>query len=135
MAEFRCHNCGECCGPIPISKAEFEAISKAIRGMPPEKREALKAQARSDLTCILHDTESKACSVYEARPEICRMFGHYKGLACHKNYSTATGSVTEGKKRLKDATDNFIGILGLTISWQDLERGEPLMRLARETAD
>lgn len=69
-----CMNCGKCCGIIPASISEINAIRDyiAVNGIEPIKR--------SDKTiCPFRDEEHKKCLIYPVRPIICRLFGVAKG--------------------------------------------------------
>lgn len=79
LPEMRCDTgCGACCGPVNVSPQEYARIARVVeaRGLHP------RAQG---LSCPLYI--DGGCSIYEARPLVCRVFGH--GLAGHK-----TGNLT-----------------------------------------
>jgi Fe-S-cluster containining protein len=60
---FECRpNCGDCCGPVPMAKAEWEPIKQVQRHTKPDC-----------MTCM-YLVDSK-CSVYEHRPFLCRIYG------------------------------------------------------------
>lgn len=120
VKEFMCTNCGMCCGPVPISKSELSTIKENIRNKSHKEVSRLKRQDRPELRCILWDTESQTCSIYEDRPEICKMFGFYQGMACHENPSFATKSRGEGFKRLEKVSSEPAGVLSVSIGWKEL---------------
>lgn len=71
MSEFVCHNCGKCCGPVPIVETERQRIEKFLK-----KHPSIRIQAKQkpfSLDCIFRD-EEKGCLVYSARPKICRVY-------------------------------------------------------------
>ncbi len=72
-------NCGECCGPVLCTDKEYEAVKRAA------KRNGVKP-VKQGLTCPYY--QQGRCQVYEARPRICRLFGHCTGLVCCKGYNT-----------------------------------------------
>lgn len=117
--EFNCKNCGECCGPIPVTRQQLGKIRRALRGKDVAEIERISSQKRKPLTCPLLDLEHKRCSVYDARPELCKMFGFYVGMVCPGNKKFATGSKTDGAKRLQETTKGeIIGVLGMDITWE-----------------
>lgn len=119
--EFTCQNCGKCCGPVPVSKQELKQIRKAIHEMSTAERERIKAQKRKDLTCPLRDVENKRCSVYSARPTVCRLYGHVQQLRCSNNPKTPVMPQAIEASLLR-GIGNAVGVLGLDIGWKELER-------------
>lgn len=80
--------CSGCCHQhLGVFAVEADALSAALRALPPELRAQQRAQAEAVLdgrreACPLLIDE--ACSVYEARPVICRTHGyplHYEAEA------------------------------------------------------
>ena len=65
MSGFPCTTCGECCKKVNLS-AETSSLD------------------RGDGTCVYFDTKTNLCSIYEDRPNICRVDyqyeKHYKQL-------------------------------------------------------
>lgn len=100
-----CTNCGKCCGIIPISIPELNAIRDyiAVHGINPIKHEDI-------MKCPFRDEKQKKCLIYEARPLVCRLFGVAKGdMQCPNGNSAEI----DGKKFLpKDGDDirilNFV---------------------------
>lgn len=81
LAPMQCDKgCGACCGIVPCSLDELNAIRGVVkaRGIKPIKQGA---------TCPLYINGE--CSVYTARPAICRLFGHVdsEALKCTRGYS------------------------------------------------
>lgn len=70
--KFECHNCGNCCGPVPITYQERDKIQRFLKSHPDIAREA-KQKALS-LTCVFRDKKNKKCLIYSCRPEICKLF-------------------------------------------------------------
>ncbi len=127
LERFRCQNCGECCGPIPLMEKQLERIIKALSELPAKELKRLKRQKRPGLTCPLRDMEKRKCSVYEARPTICRLFGQIKELECPHNKgvtkhfpSGARELMTEVMGEVEE--ENLVGFLELTIHWPEIER-------------
>lgn len=72
--------CGQCCGPVPWSPAELERVEGRI----PAGTVRVPAPGTPGHTVLVHPLQprscpmlgpDKACTVYEARPLMCRMFG------------------------------------------------------------
>jgi len=123
VAKFKCRNCGDCCGPIPITEDELNRIKTALSEIEPAEIDRVKAQERGDLTCILRDTENKRCLVYRVRPFLCREFGHVSGMKCPQNPRVPFKSRFLAYKEL-EKNGEMIGILSQTIGWGSLEGGE-----------
>lgn len=115
---FQCKNCGECCGPVPVTGQELADIRSEIKKMPELERNRLMKQKRPPLTCLFRDMEHNKCAVYRVRPEICRMFGRYAGMECPENKGKATKGRKEGAMRLGASPP--VAILSLQISWQNI---------------
>lgn len=89
LPAMRCDDgCGECCGVVPVSDREFARIKAVVeaRGIKPRFQ---------GLTCPLF-IEGR-CSIYEARPALCRLFGHCEGMTCSRGYNVNTDAETERK--------------------------------------
>lgn len=119
MKPFQCSNCGECCGPVNLNELELSRIKKALSRMPKAKIERLKNQKRDAMTCIFRDMEKDECSIYNVRPEICKMFGHYEGMKCPRNHEHATIGKEEGVKKIIKGGKQ-VGILTLQINWDNI---------------
>lgn len=77
---MRCDDgCGDCCGPVPVTRDELGAVRRYI------EREGIKAVDRGALTCPFYDGR---CTIYPVRPFICRAFGHTPRLKCSRGYNT-----------------------------------------------
>lgn len=81
--------CGECCGVVICKEHEFQAVKELVakNGIFPISQ---------GITCPFF--QGGQCQVYDARPFICRLFGHSKRLVCSKGYNTNIPEITE--KRL-----------------------------------
>jgi hypothetical protein len=133
MAEFTCQNCGRCCGIIPVNSDELRMIRRAVRQFSQEEVARLQNQKRESSTCPLRDVENNRCSVYEARPQICRMQGLYVGMSCPHNPSAATRSREEGYKALRDTrhTEGWqFGLLAFNLGWDEILWGLPGKKVA-----
>lgn len=116
---MNCENCAKCCGPVPVTQNELEHIKTKWRSLPLRVRNKIQKQKRERDTCILLDTETKQCTVYEERPLICKMYGMYKGLKCEFFPEEATGGRVEGE-RMVTKNGRPIGILSFTIRYDKL---------------
>jgi hypothetical protein len=119
MKNFKCINCGECCSPVPVSEQEIKRIREKISRMPKDKILRLKHQNRPLLTCVFRDMEKNRCGIYDVRPEICRMFGSYKGMVCPNNPEHATIDHKEGSEKLVKNGEP-VGILGIHFIWNNI---------------
>jgi Fe-S-cluster containining protein len=89
---FKCKkNCGECCGPIPISKELFEKHKDKIQRE--IKQIVGDFYLTEDLKCIFLNKETKKCEVYEDRPQICRNYGIGKNDALSCPYIKPNGNL------------------------------------------
>jgi uncharacterized protein len=62
IPSFACkEGCHDCCGPVPVSKGEWQRIKLEPR---------LKG-----LGCVSCAYLNDGCSIYENRPYLCRLFG------------------------------------------------------------
>lgn len=63
--------CAESCGPIVMSRVEWERIIEKVGAEP---------HGGADLTCPLLTDER--CTVYSIRPTICRLWGLVESMPC-----------------------------------------------------
>ena len=112
---INCKGCVACCGPVPVTAEEMTGIQKALAKMRPREIKRLKKQKRGHLDCMFIDHEKKRCSIYNARPLVCREFGYVKGLPCPYFPEHATGKGTKERP-------TPIGVLGQSITWDNINR-------------
>lgn len=110
---INCKNCTACCGPVPVTIKEMNEIQKELSKKSKKEIKRLSKQKRDQLTCMFVDTKNKCCSIYNARPNLCRNFGYAKGLECPYNPEYAT-------EKYKGEFHIPIGILGTTITWNNI---------------
>ena len=79
-AHTNCTNCGECCGPVPLTGEDVARIKSYIRSH--EQPKQAMQQPHGPLECIFRDNEKKSCSIYPVRPMICKLFGVTAGMSC-----------------------------------------------------
>jgi len=133
MPTFTCQNCGRCCGIIPVNSDELRMIRREVRQFSQEEVARLQNQKRGFSTCPLRDIENNRCSVYEARPQICRMQGLYVGMTCQHNPGVATKSREEGYKALHDTRHDEgwqFGLLAFNLGWDEILWGLPGKKVA-----
>ena len=82
----RCINCGECCGPIAMSRDDYIKIRDYLEAHLALKQ-AILEKAFSFPACIFRDTQKCRCLIYPVRPLICRLYGISKHSHC-KNGNT-----------------------------------------------
>lgn len=117
---LNCAGCIACCGVIPVSEPDLRKIKARLKKMSRKEIDRLRKQKRHPLACPLVDVEKKRCSVYQDRPLICRMFGHYKDpmLTCKLNGNErfAVKPASEARKH----ADNYpvYGMLGVHFTWE-----------------
>lgn len=73
----KCVGCGECCSNIlPLSKNDIARITKYIKyhGIKECKHFVPTTNKIFDMTCPFRDNEKKICTIYPARPAICKNF-------------------------------------------------------------
>jgi Fe-S-cluster containining protein len=70
--------CGRCCGPVICKPHEFANVNRyaAERGIEP---------VAQGLTCPWY--QHGQCQVYEVRPHVCRVYGHFAELNCPRGYN------------------------------------------------
>lgn len=79
---IKCTNCGGCCGPVPISKKEYEEIKEYCLKNDIRPMKNIKFNS-----CPFRNDKKKKCDIYPVRPILCRIFGVTKGMEC-KNGNT-----------------------------------------------
>ena len=121
--QFDCTNCGLCCGPVPITQYEFKKIKREVKKMPFFLIDKLMNQERGPLECMFRDIEEDKCTIYKARPDICKMFGFYEDMVCPNNPEHATKSSSDGYKRVNRNTRKspVAGVLSVDINWHDFK--------------
>ena len=72
--------CGKCCGPVPWSPAEIARVASripvtALRLPAPGGPEGFVLLADATTPACAFLGPDRACTVYDARPLMCRMFG------------------------------------------------------------
>ena len=76
-----CLNCGECCGAVAATSEELLEIHRFL-AMHPEARQLAIGQSGNFLFCPFRDRRNKRCSIYKARPLLCRLMGVAALLEC-----------------------------------------------------
>jgi Fe-S-cluster containining protein len=95
--------CGKCCGPVPWSPAELERVASRIppgtlsRPAPSGPTEMVMLINPVTGGCAMLDAE-KRCTVYEARPLMCRMFGAVAGPGLECPFGARAGRPLSDRK-------------------------------------
>ena len=87
-----CDNCGlRCEAGVQMSREEFEAVQNYVAHSPDREgiERVMLQDKRVDLgdgvsvqMCRYRDMDRGRCSVYSARPLICRLLGHVEWMPC-----------------------------------------------------
>lgn len=84
VPEFKCENCGECCGPVVWSYPEDLVIREYLEKNNMEYVYWSQEQwIENKLKCP--QLGDGSCKIYPVRPLVCRLQGHNKKLPCPKN--------------------------------------------------
>lgn len=87
IPEFKCvEGCSDCCGPVPMTRLEWLRLVKLTgqndKQLESKFYEGFRAGLSADESyyhaharCALLDKATNKCTVYEARPAICQLFG------------------------------------------------------------
>jgi Fe-S-cluster containining protein len=73
-----CERCGRCCGPVPCTEVEYQAVLAYAR-------EHRVVPVRQELTCPFWC--ATGCTVYPVRPLLCQLMGHTRGLECSRGHN------------------------------------------------
>jgi uncharacterized protein len=65
--------CTEACGPVAMSKPEWERIIRRLGHAP---------RGDTSLVCPMLDRASGRCTVHDIRPTICRIWGVVRSMPC-----------------------------------------------------
>lgn len=80
LPPMRCDvGCGKCCGPVPLSETEYQRVRRFMA------KHNVRARDNGILTCPLY--QDGRCAVYQARPTMCRVFGHVPKMSCPHGYN------------------------------------------------
>ena len=90
-------------------------MNDAVMAMSPQERQRLGAQQRDKLTCGFYDQELHRCSVYEARPAVCQVYGLTKGLKCPETPKNFVFTITPAHANARIDAD-MLDMEGYTIS-------------------
>jgi Fe-S-cluster containining protein len=85
--------CGECCGVVPVTEAEYETIATYVASHDIKPRE-------QGLTCPFW--QDGRCAVYDVRPLLCKLFGHTPGMTCSHGHNVNMRE-RDVRRMLKDA--------------------------------
>jgi len=97
--------CQQSCGPIVMNRLEWERIKERRKGLPM----FASAENRQTLTCPYLDETHGSCSVYAARPLICRLWGVVKRMRCPWGCAPAKWMSDKQARRLLRAVQRLSG--------------------------
>lgn len=112
-----CDGCGlRCTDGFTITLSEWKLVEEFLKTVPLSEVQRVKAQQKTvpwpgaeetgaTVTfCRFRDNEAGNCSIYPARPTICRLFGHTRWLPCPIE---AVSSVPDGAEVLWEQYRGF----------------------------
>ena len=80
LPQVRCKGlCQEACGPVLMSKAEWQRVLARLGYWPHAKPHPKKLK---DLACPMLHKGSGKCRVYDVRPMVCRLWGVVETMRC-----------------------------------------------------
>jgi Fe-S-cluster containining protein len=84
VPSFDCKpGCADCCGPIQLSRLEYHRCVKVSGRTADDVRRHMEKNIKHKIyQCPLLNKKTNQCTVYQARPAICRIFGTTKDLPC-----------------------------------------------------
>lgn len=123
---FVCVNCGDCCGPVPISNTDWDKILVASNKMSVQELKRLSTQKRHIMTCIFRDMDFKKCAIYEHRPLICKLQGTQKGLPCPHmpRHGKCECGIIAVEQEFGKNNEHFKGVLTFDLGWDDILKGD-----------
>ncbi len=89
-------NCGDCCGIVPATEAEYATVAAYVA-------EHNITPVDQGITCPFY--QGGRCAVHEARPLLCKLFGHASGMTCSRGYNVNMRE-KDVRKMLFDTHDN-----------------------------
>lgn len=104
----KCSSCGACCSNfLPLSDNDISRIEKYIKShnIKPCKHIMPTAEPLTDFTCPFRDNNRKICTIYQARPVICRDFRCDKA----KKGCVPCKAIIEGKFKIVNVRELFFG--------------------------
>ncbi len=84
--------CQDSCGPVVFEDVERENVQSRFPGT--KIPDPLKVIQSKDATCPL--LKNDRCSIYEARPSICRLWGSVERLPCHHGCRPSSTMTDDG---------------------------------------
>ena len=87
LPKMACERCGACCRLVICTADEYERVNSyaAKRGIEP---------IRQGATCPWFKP-GQGCQVYEARPWVCRLYGHVQRMPCPNGHDKRISSGEE----------------------------------------
>lgn len=70
-----CSNCGECCIDfLPVSSKDIKRVKEYLKDHKVERHNKPNCFIVYNFVCPFRNNKENKCDIYEARPEICRVF-------------------------------------------------------------
>lgn len=104
IPRFECKpGCGDCCGPVAMSKLELKRLVQAS-GLPDKRLSTAFMLKTGCLDCPLLDQATHRCTQYEIRPAICKIFGSslHARLRCPHGLGPPNPLTAEATNKLVD---------------------------------
>ncbi|MGC4046883.1 MAG: YkgJ family cysteine cluster protein [Armatimonas sp.] len=122
-----CDGCGgRCIDGFEVTRQEWEAVKIYLATQPSEEVRRVREQKKTQpwpgaeefeatvTYCRYRDLEREECSVYPARPTVCRLFGHTHWLPC------PIGAVEQVPEAAPDVWREYRGLERKTwASWEE----------------
>lgn len=124
LPPMRCDpGCERCCGFVAVNRDEFERIRRiaGAMGVTPQ---------RSGTRCPLYI--DGRCSVYHARPLVCRLFGHTPSLNCPRGYNVNIPREDELRWGAAVADQGVFGRGGTRLLHELVYSGEEILGILRD---
>lgn len=125
-----CHS--ECCGPVPVSRRELDAVIDALCDLPPEYLDRLKVMQRQPFECSLLDNEQWRCPIWEKRPAPCRLFGYVPKMQCPHQHLGRVVSKQAERRAMMAAFPPARILASFDLTWPELDAMIDRRRTERE---
>lgn len=99
----KCPEPGSCCGPFHMKKEFVEKHKSDFQVVPEKTFEAgdFVTYITSDIACVFLNRETRKCSIYEDRPQVCRDYGVTKDIRLQCPYFKPSGNLRSEASRKK----------------------------------
>lgn len=99
----KCPEKGSCCGPFQMKKDFVEKHKTDFQVIPEKTYEVGNTITflTSDFGCVFLNRTTKKCSIYDDRPEVCKLYGISKDLRLQCPYFKPSGNPRSEASRKK----------------------------------